>query len=68
MTNTTSDKQTNSDKIDAFRKNVSADLEVEYAQLVASLDTEGLSVEEVDKLYAECRKARSQRMVRELGY
>lgn len=61
-------EKTNSDKIEAFEKNVGPGIDVEYAQLVASLDTKELSIDEVDKLYAECRKARSRRMVRELGY
>ena len=61
-------EKANSDKIEAFEKNVSADIDLEYARLIVSLDMKGLTVDEVNELYAECRKARSRRMLRELGY
>ena len=67
MTEETKEK-TNSDKIEASVKNVSPGIDIEYAQLVANLDLKGLNDDEVEKLYAECRKAQSRRMVRELGY
>lgn len=61
-------EQTNDDKIETFKNNKSVEIDKEYALLIASLDMKGLGAIEADEIYAKCRKARRDRMVKELGY